>query len=372
MTSWIAVGLGATDLRGADVGDSGAEAAIIPVRPADPVAITGAVAGLWRRLVAGPVEDAELGEDERALVREFADYGIASADEGDPARIAKLSGPWLVSFIHELVYALVAGVAAREGLRVVFIKGPIEYRQGLRARRHSGDVDVWVEPGGIPRLTKAMEPWGWAVRPDPWEGTTVNHTTTLRAGAWGCEIDIHRHFPGCALPEDQAFAVLCRHTESLRFAGVSVEVPTVAAHSVIFALHLTRPEVGQITSPHRVATATSSLVKGGDEAAGFARDFGAEAALLGPLRTAFPDQIFAPTYGLPANWTWRAQPNRFRAYLKGLRMVPPRQRPKTALRLLWPSVGVALDSETLAGEHVTDPVRARFRRLRRGIRDAVG
>lgn len=371
MTSWIAIGLGATDLRGADVGDSRAETAIIPVRPAEPVAITGAVAGLWRRLVAGPVEDSELTEDERALVRDFASYGIASDGPDDPARISTVQAPWLVSFIHELVYVLVARVAMQEGLRVVFIKGPIEYRQGLRTRRHSGDVDVWVEPGGIPRLVRAMEPWGWAVRSDPWEGTTVNHTTTLKPGAWGCEVDLHRHFPGCALSVDRAFAVLCEHTESMSFCGVQVEVPTAAAHSVIVALHLTRPEVGQITSPQQIAAATSALATSGVEAATFARDFGAEAALLGPLRAAFPEQTFEPSYGLPANWTWRAQPNLLRSYLKGLHMVPAGQRPRTALRLLWPPDDVALDSEMQAGETFANPLMARLGRLRRGIRNLL-
>lgn len=371
MTSWIAIGLGAADLRGIDVGDSGAEAAIIPARPADPVAIGGAVADLWRRMVAGPVEDAELDENERALVHEFADYGIASDDGDDPARIRRLPAPWLVSFIHELVYALVARVAAQEALSVVFIKGPIEYRQGLRSRRHSGDVDVWVEPGGIPRLAHALEPWGWNVESDPWDGTAVNHTATLKAGAWGCEIDLHRHFPGCALPADQAFAVLRKNTESMSFCGVKVEVPTAAAHSVIIALHLVRPEVGQDTSPRQIAAATSALARGGAEAAAFAREFRAEAALLEPLRAAFPDQTFEPSYGLPANWTWRAQPNRFRSYLAGLRMVPIGQRPRTALRLLWPADDVALHSEAQVGDTDVNPLLARFKRLSRGIRSAL-
>jgi hypothetical protein len=317
VTSWNAVGLGAVDLRGFNVGESDAETAIIPVKPAQPAVIKGPVAELWRRLVEGTVDDEELTDDEQTLLWTFADYGIASENRDHPNRLMTVPTPWLMSFSHELVYALVAQIASQEGLRAIFIKGPVEYRQGLRTRQHSGDVDVWIEPGGIPALARAMAPWGWRIAPDPWEGTAVNHTTTLRPPrTWGCEIDVHRYFPGCALTAARAFESLSRRTEPTSFGGVQVRVPSVAAQAVILALHLTRPEVGFVTSTARIAEAADVLRKGGYDAAAFAREFGADAALLQPLRLAFPEREFAPSCELPENWLWRAQPTRLRAYLQ--------------------------------------------------------
>lgn len=369
VTSWNAVGLGAVDLRGFDVRDSGIETAIIPVKPAEPAAIKGSVAEVWRRLLDGPVSDEQLSEDDRALVRQFSDYGIASKDPNHPRRLTAVPGPWLVSFMHELVYALVAQVAAQQQLRVIFIKGPVEYRQGLRNRQHSGDVDVLVEPGGASLLTQAMAPWGWRVAPEPWEGTQVNHSITLRPGAWGCEIDVHRYYPGCALRAEEAFRVLSAHTERMSFCGVQVSVPTTPAQSVIMALHLMRPEIGFSISSARICEATDALRRGGDDAARFAREFRAEAALSEPLRHAFPEQEFAPSYEPPENWVWGAEPNKLRGYLRGLKMVPWKQRPRVAWRLLWPSDDVAVDSERHAGEEPpSSAFAAKFRRLRRGLR----
>jgi hypothetical protein len=55
-----------------------------------------------------------------------------------------------------------------------------------------------------------------------------------------------------------------------------------------------------------------------------------------------------------------------------MKMVPWRQRPKVAWRLLWPSDGVAVDSEKLAGEDVSNALVAKFKRLRRGVWHLAG
>ena len=135
---------GALDLREAAFVDADADCAVTPVLPGEPVILTTAAGELWRKLVARPVEDSDLGPDDRSLAREFADYGIASSNLAHPHRTTTLGRPWLSSPTHELVYALIATVAADADIPLVFIKGPMQHAQGIREREHSGDVDIWV------------------------------------------------------------------------------------------------------------------------------------------------------------------------------------------------------------------------------------
>lgn len=125
MTAWCAVSYGALDLRGTPSGDaSGAELAVTPIYPGEPVTLLGAPAALWRRLVDGPVPDEDLTADERELVGEFEEYGIASRGPNAQHAVLRVDPPWLSSPIHELVYALVANIAADQDFAVLFIKGP--------------------------------------------------------------------------------------------------------------------------------------------------------------------------------------------------------------------------------------------------------
>ena len=152
--------------------------------------LAGVPAVLWRKLLDGPVPDAGLNDAEQALIREFAAVGIASDDPLHPARILELRVPWMSSPVHEMVYALVASVARDHGVDAISIKGPMLHRQGLRAREHSGDVDVWADPAHLEVLCGALEAWGWNGRTTngPVSPSTIRWPLNLARGAvrWTC------------------------------------------------------------------------------------------------------------------------------------------------------------------------------------------
>ena len=96
--SWSATSYGALDVSTLPFGAAaGIEYLVLPAIPGEPVGLTGEVAALWRRLVAGPVLEDELSADEVALVREFEEHGLASRDEGHSARTTAVPEPWLNS-----------------------------------------------------------------------------------------------------------------------------------------------------------------------------------------------------------------------------------------------------------------------------------
>lgn len=365
VSTWVATGFGALDLRATR--EVEADFAVVSTLPAEPIGISGDVGSLWRRLVDGPVDDAALSAKQRALVREFAEFGIASQVMDHPARIRSVPAPWFVSFTHELVCALVASVARGVGVRVIFIKGPTLRSQGLRDREHSGDVDAWVEPARLAELSAALLPWGWTVQPDLWSGTPVNHSVTLRPSAWGCEIDLHRHFPGIALSERAAFEEVAVHCEAVSFAGVEGQVPDRPTHAVIGALHLARPEVGIGQVSGKLNAAVATLRSGGVGAADVAQNLHAEAALGRVLVQAFPGRTFNANDELPLNWRWRQQPSKAAAYIVALRGVPWRQRPRLLVRTVWPPRDAALASDAMAAGTASSVIIARLRRLKRGL-----
>lgn len=368
MTAWIAISYGALDIRGLRTeAETEVDYMLLPVDPGPPIGLTGEPAELWLRLVNGPVEDAELGGDERRLVREFAEAGIASQDPSHPARVGRISRPWLSSPLHEMVYALMQSLARDNGIDIVFIKGPVLHRQGLREREHSGDVDLWADPERIDDLIPLLDKWGWRVAPDVWQGTTVNHSVAFVPVLWGCELDVHRHLPGCALDDATAFGALQSETEPVQFAGVEAPAPNLQAHTVITALNQLRPERGSEAPELTVMKCAQNLAAAGEEAIAFSDRLRATAVLSPVLGRAFPDRSFEVDYAPPRNWTWRAHRSRLLGYASALLLVPLGQRPKLLARLIWPSADVVASTNAHAGINVQKGLRARLIRLRRGI-----
>ena len=184
--TWTAVAVAALDVRGTGLAAIGVEIAVLPRSPGEVVLLTGAGTDLWRRLVIeGPLLDDHLDADDVGIVRGMLVRGLASTDADDRARVRTLPVPTLSSPLHEAVYALVGHVAAGLGIRAVFVKGPALRLQGLREREHSGDVDVWCEPGRWDELADALTVWGWHREPTPWRGTAAHHTVTLLPDSWG-------------------------------------------------------------------------------------------------------------------------------------------------------------------------------------------
>lgn len=366
--TWVATSFGALDVRNSPIADCGAEILLLPTDPSEPIGLQGDVAAMWRRLTEGSVRDGALSATQQKLVREFEAFGCASRDSHHPARTTSVPRPWLRSPFHELIYSLVAHLARKADVGVVFIKGPALHVQGLRRREHSGDVDAWVDPDGIGLLCESLRRWGWSPMPTIMAGLAPSHSIALRPASWGCEIDLHYDFPGVAGPRKQSFAALCELRQSLTFAGTSVSVPAPAAHAVISALHTTRPQVGHRLHPALESRAAEAIRVAGPRTIAAARRLRADAALSPVLAAEFPEQFTAPEYEVPLNWRWRTQPTRFRSYFMMLRLVPASKRASWLFRAVWPMREYALTWAQTVDGRSRSAFDARCRRLLRGIR----
>jgi len=140
-----------------------------------------------------------------------------------------------------LLHAVVDRRAREVGARVLFIKGPVLTRQGLRASHTSVDVDVLVEPAGVSPLLAALEALDWRVAVEPTSARVLPlHSTTLRNPSWGCELDVHNRFPGFLAEPEQVFDGLWEHRTTEQIAHRDVPCPDVLAHSAVAALHWLR------------------------------------------------------------------------------------------------------------------------------------
>ncbi|MGB4779256.1 hypothetical protein [Microbacterium sp.] len=370
--SWVAVAYGVLDVTRLGAFPDDVELLVVPARPHVPLALKRKGAALWRRMVAHPVPDAQLDDDEREIVHDMLSIGLATADPEHPARICEIPTPWLYSPLHELVYALVQSVARENAIRLVFIKGPILHRQGLRLREHSGDVDLWVQPGLENDLAKALAPWGWTLIPFDFH-PAMYHSLTLEPTEWGCEIDIHYRFPGIGVSPATAFSVLADTAQEYEFAGVRTLAPARPAGAVLSALHTLRPEPGVFRPGTQPPEAVAVLRAGGAQTFGVAERLGAVPVLWDALAAAFPGASLPGDMGkLPAEWKRRLAPSAAAYHLTFVRSLPWSQRPGATIRVLWPSVRKArLSSARRGGAPTASPVAARFRRLQFGAGEAI-
>lgn len=362
MTEWVPVSRGALDISDSSKTGHDAELAITPVQPGGCIALSDGPADLWRSLVGGREEDSFVAE-ELDLIRSFHEYGIA-APAPHPLTVSELRTPWLSSPQHELVYALLAHVLRDAEIDGVFIKGPVEYAQGLRHREHSGDVDVWVHHSQVHRLAEAMRPWGWTLRSDVF----IGHSRTLIPETWGCAIDVHTRFPGMALEPEEAFQTLMRNTQQWEFAGVSVAVPSRPLTAVIRALHDLRPSGRESYSAGKTQEAARILKLAGPETIRIAREFRALAPLSGSLRLAFPEEeIDLRDAPWPDNWNSLAAPNFAVGLVRSLAATAPRDRLPTLFRLVWPDRRTAIESAARSGHATDNALAARAIRMWCGI-----
>jgi hypothetical protein len=369
VSSWVAICFGALDVRSHELAAGTFDIIVTPTAPGDPLMLHGEGARLWRRLVDAPVSDADLTVDEREIVADMEQMGIASRDVEHHARIRHLATPWLAAPLHELVYALLARVAQEVGARILFIKGPTLHAQGLRDRVHSGDVDCWVEPGAETQFARAMERWGWTPAFSAFTGTRVLHSLTLRASDWGCAVDVHSWFPGITVSPADAFQRAHAETEPREFAGLKVRTPTTDLHAVISALNEVRPWRGQLPAQANVEAAAKILSTAGESSIDTAERFGAGYALAGALPLAFPDRNLDYSHAqVPLDWRWRLQRTPLRVYLAALSIVPLRRRPRVIFRILWPTAE-SLRSGPVSERGRRTGLRAlRLERLRIGLR----
>lgn len=338
MSTWSAVSYGTLDISAGGYGmPEGSELLVTPIIPAPPRLLHGAGADLWRRLVAQPLDFDDLSQEDQAILIEMQDLGIASSEPSHPYRVRGIPAPWLGSPIHELVYALLGSIAAEEGIDLIFIKGPTLHAQGLRDREHSGDVDCLVRPDQGITLARAMQPWGWSPALSAFTETPVLHSLTLRAGGWGCAVDVHTWFPGFTIDAEEAFEELARVSEERGFAGHVGRTPSRPAHAVLSSLHELRPFNGRQPSDAQVDLASRALRVAGEESLDFARATGAEFVLAEAALRAFPNVEFVGSDAkAPADWAWRSATSPVGAYVEALRLLPLRARLRTVWRIIWP------------------------------------
>jgi len=367
--TWHAIAYGALDVTGVTGFDADIAALIVPAVAGDVIGLRRNGSELWQRLVgASQLATADVSEDEEAMLREFCDAGIASRFPDHPAAVRSVPHPTLSSPLHELVYALIANVARDRGIRVIFIKGPALYRQGIRAREHSGDVDVWCEPARVDELSAALEEWGWKREPDLWRGTPVFHSVTLTPLVWGCEIDIHRRVPGLTLDDPMAFDRLAAHATTVEYASFAVAIPNSADHAVLAALNDVRPQIGGGARSDRPSLAAVEILRAVDGSVDSARRLGAIPALRAELSHIVPSAWLDADVGVPRDWRWRERRSRVSAYFSATRSLPIRDRVAVIVRLLWPADDVALASARRAGDDASSAARAKWKRLGRGLR----
>lgn len=370
---WMPIANGAIDVRDATAFDRRAEVLVLPTRPSEAICLVGEGAALWRRLIAeAPVPPHAFAPREQEILRHLDDLGLVVLAASHPARMTELRPPTLSSPLHELVYALVARVAADHGIACVFTKGPALRLQGLREREHSGDVDLWCDPARLDEVADALAPWGWTRAPDPWRGTTIHHTMTLVPGQWGCEIDVHRRFPGLVLDDARAFSLVVRDAVPMRFASVEVLVPAPATHAVLAALHTVRPLIGAGPRTAEASASARTFLSLAEGSLARARELGAVPALRDEIEAlGGPVDPEGDAEGTPRDWAWRQQPDHVRAYWTAMSGEPWTTRARLILRFLWPPDDVALASAQHAGDTPASAGHARWTRLRRGIRDWI-
>lgn len=371
MAEWVAVAYGALDVADRDDFGDGVEVLVLPVKPEKPLGIGGEVAVFWLSFVTGPVDDSNLNDEERYLLDEFVHTGIVSRNLDHPARITEVKKPWLLSPMHELVNSMVGSIARDNRIDLLIIKGPVLTWQGIRGKKHSGDVDVWVEPTQIDRLSMLLVKWRWVPENDIWGDTDLNHSSTLNQTEWGCQIDLHREFPGIGVSREEAFRTLIDHSEELDFAGVTLRCPAREFHVIISALHALRPEVGHGGNQGGLKKATAVLKAVGPLSIECAEQLDALAALDPALRAAFPEHDFREPGPLPANWTWRSQDNKLLGYLMAMRRLSWWQRLRFVRKVLWPNAEVVKASNDLVGGAAGSVFRLRVRRFQRGFSQVI-
>lgn len=147
-----------------------------------------------------------------------------------------------------LAHALVSRLAEREGIRILFVKGPTAVALGARPPRPSSDVDVLCEPGRIEGIGAALEACGWRRRSpeslvERFQYASMylfEHSVHYVHDEWPCDLDVHFNFPGFLAPENVVFDVLWSRRTTVEMAHIEVPCPDLLGQISIVALHALR------------------------------------------------------------------------------------------------------------------------------------
>lgn len=141
----------------------------------------------------------------------------------------------------EMSRAGVQVIADRIGVRLLHIKGDMTDPRVIDRGFGGTDIDVLVDPAGIPALHAELSRRGWAVYSTFRNNSSFGHAQTYFHPDWG-HLDLHRRFPGIGLADDRAFAILWADHAEAPAAGIACAVPSLTAQAVLLTLNAARSE----------------------------------------------------------------------------------------------------------------------------------
>lgn len=130
-------------------------------------------------------------------------------------------------------------LADRVGIRMLHIKGDAVDQTLQRDRRSGHDVDVLVDPRGIPVLHRTLLRHGWRVYSTFRFGSAFEHAQTYLHDTWGF-LDLHRRFPGISLDDQAAFDLLWADRTERQAARIAYPAPGLEAQVVLLVLNAVR------------------------------------------------------------------------------------------------------------------------------------
>ncbi|MDN4475435.1 hypothetical protein QQX09_06160 [Demequina sp. SYSU T00192] len=289
------------------------------------------------------------------------------------------SAPFALVEAVPLAHALAIGVARREAVRALVVKGPSASLHGLRPERLSADADVLISPDGFAAYIGALGRCGWHERPiGDAPGPKASHSIALIHDGWPCDIDAHVQFPGFLAPVQAVFDELWSRREPLILAGLEVDTVDRAGAFLVAALHALRTPAQTARHEAEVRGLVSRVIPALDAAA--RADIVALAIATGAIDTARPVLARLGT-SLPAPMphgrdaaldAWRARVGgRGEMLAQWLPIVSRarwRDRPGLVARMIWPTDASFRKShpETPLGRAAS--VRGRLVRVGRGFR----
>lgn len=140
-----------------------------------------------------------------------------------------------------LLTAAVARLAAREGFRLVVIKGLAATEYNLRRPRPSSDVDVMVPPSEFDAFVATLQERGWVKRAhDPDTDTFPVHSVSVYHPHWAADIDVHFRYPGLEGTPADVFERLWSQRTTFWCGNQPVQLPGLADAVMIGAVHAIR------------------------------------------------------------------------------------------------------------------------------------
>ncbi|MBK0419474.1 nucleotidyltransferase family protein [Leucobacter sp. CSA1] len=190
----------------------------------------------------------------------------------------------------DVAYTLVGELAQRRlnehGLRVLFIKGQVLAKQGLRPPKTSLDIDLLVHPNDFDRVRDVLGADGW-YRKDAAELRVAHekHSDTLLHSYWPNMIDLHRFWPGFLAERGHIFDLLWEEKERGFIQSTPVHTTGAEVSALMLALHDIRSSGIPNREERLDALAARCEAKWGAEAGAVLHS---KASLLSAVHTAAP------------------------------------------------------------------------------------